>query len=872
MIGLYRLSLRLLPREVREEDGRAIVATLEDQLDATEGVGRRARIVTLAFARLPGAAIGMAMDARTTGGTPTGGGDGMRGMIRTIRQAARALRKAPAFTWATVLLLALGIGAGTAAFSVVDHVLLRPLPYPAPDRLVYMTNGSHSGPTLRRLDSVESFDTWVAAHGGTSNLVRDGAEPLRMNWVEVTPSFFGTFGASPHLGRLLVESDENSRNVGVLTHAAWQRVWGADPAVVGSTIRIDGNPVEVIGVLEADFAVPSVLTGRAPDLLYPMDWTDPLLEQPGYQAHSVAARLAPGMTIEQADLELDRVAADVTAAHADHYADYEEPIDWPLVSLADQTVGPRVARGLGLLLGAVGLLLLVACSNVAHLFLARGLGRTREMSVRRALGASTRALVTQLLAESLVVAAAAAAAGVGLAWLALRGFGRWTDALPRGETVSLDLPVLGFAVLLSIATVVLFGLVPALRSTRRELHDALRTSARSATSSRTVQALRSGLVIGEVAFSLVLVVTAGLLMKSFLEVTSQDFGIEPENVVVVPLSIPEMDGADAYVRLMTDLTDAVRRVPGVEAATWSGELPFENTGGRSCCWATGVQLGDEGEPVRLAGHSVDEDFFRTLGTEIVAGGHFRRGESEPVAVIGERTAIRGWGSAEAAVGRTIGVRGAERRIVGVAEHTLHYGLDQPHDVTAYIPAWQGGFALPWGSIAVKTRGDVDGVRPRLREAIWGVEPQLPIPTITPLESMIDSSTSTRRFGGVLASSFGVVALLLAAGGLYGTLLYTVGEQRRAIGIRIALGAGRGRIEAAVVGRALLLGVGGVVLGLGVSLYLSRFLEAFLFGITPRDGLSLTGAAVVLMAVIGVAAWLPARRAANTDPLDTLRTE
>jgi len=876
VVGLYRTLLRLLPRHIREEDGPAIVETLEDQLDGARSEVERRRIWLRAFVRLPGAALGMARDARSVrgvgNGDPRRGGDGMHGVIRSTRLAVRSLGRAPAFTWAAVLLLALGIGAGTAAFGIVDHVLLRPLPYPQPDRLVYMTNGSHSGPTLRRLGTVDAFDAWVVARDGTSNLVRDDAEPLRLNWVEVTPSFFDVFGARPQEGRLLVAADENAWTVGVLTHDAWQRVWAGDPEVVGRVIRVDGNPVEVVGVLSADFVAPSALTGRAPDLFYPMDWSNASLDRPGYHAHSVAARLAAGTTLDEADADVDDLAAAVMQAHADYYAEYDEPVDWPLVPLADQTVGAGVARGLGLLLGAVTLLLLVACSNVAHLFLARGLGRAREMSVRRALGASTRALVAQLLTESLVVGAAAGLVGVGLAWAALRGFGRWTDALPRGESISLDPPVLLFALLLSLATVVVFGLLPAARVVRRDPQDAMRSGSRGATSSRAVQALRGGLIVGEVAVSLVLVATAGLLVRSFVQVTSRDLGLEPEGVAVVPLSIPPTEEVAEYVGLMTEITDAVRGVPGVESATWSGELPFEYVGGSSCCWATQVELGEESGPVRLAGHSVDHDFFRTFGTEIVAGASFRRGETEPVVILGERTAVRGWGSPERALGQTLDVRGAERRVVGVAEPTLHYGLDQPHDVTAYVPAWQNAFALPWGSIAVRVRGDPAGVQARLREAIWRVAPELPIPTVTTLDAMVAESASTRRFGGVLATSFGVLALLLAAGGLYGTLLYTVGEQRREIGIRLALGAGRARVERAIVGRALLLGGGGVLVGLAVSSYVARFLQAFLYDIAPRDAGTLAGAAAVLLLVTAAAAWLPARRAASTDPLETLKAE
>jgi len=796
----------------------------------------------------------------------------MLGLIRSIRRSTRTLLKAPAFTWAAVLLLALGIGMGTAAFTIVDHVMLRALPYPESDRLVYMTNGAHSGPTMRQLDGVTAFSEWSAASSFDMNLTQTGSDPVRLRAVEVSSSFFSMFGVRPAIGRLLTEADgENPRGVVLISHGAWERIWGLDPSVVGSSIQLDGAPVEVVGVLSEDFVSPRAMTGSNRDLIFPLDWTNPGLENPGYHAHSVVGRLGPGATVENADQQLDQIAADLAVTYPDSYEG--EMGEWPLIPLAEQTVGQEASRGLGLLLGAVGLLLLVACSNVAHLFLARGIGRTQEMAVRRALGASTRQLLTQLTIESAVIGALGGVLGLGLAWSLLRGFARWTTQLPSASAISLDLRVLAFATLLSAATVVLFGLLPALRSIRSGLHDQLRSGSRGASSGRSVRLFRSGLVVGEVGVSLVLVALAGLLVRSFNEVARQDTGFEPENVWMVPLTLPDMETGEEYVQVMSALADEVERVPGVQSATWSGELPFENVGGSSCCWATRFQPPEGAEPFRLAGHSVDEDFFSTFGTELVQGTGWVRGETEPVAIVGERLAVRLWGSAEAALGETISLRGADRRIVGVAEHTLHYGLDQVHDNTAYIPAWQGAFSLPWGSIALRLEpGAEPNVQASVREAIWRVSPDLPITDIRPFESWIDESTSARRFGGTLSTAFGVIALLLAAGGLYGTLLYSVGEQRRAIGIRLALGAGRARIQRSIVQKAIALGGLGVVVGVTATWYLTRFIEGFLFGVEGRDAGTLALAAVVLLATAATAAWVPARRASGTDPLETLRAE
>jgi len=411
----------------------------------------------------------------------------MKDVVRGFGLAVRSLRKAPTFTAATILLMALGVGVVTTVFTIVDHVLFRPLPYPAAERLVYLTNGSHNGPTLERLDAVEVFDSWTATSSVDVNLWRVDGDPLRLSRMETTPAFFTLFAARPQLGRLIVDADRDRVDIAVLTHAFWRDVFGSDPGVVGTTMLIDGEPIEIVGVLSEEFVHPSRLEGQ-PHFYRPLEWSNPGFENPGYHAHSVTARLAAGVSLEQANQRIDRLEAEVAAAHPDYYS--EGPQDWPLVSLHDTTVG-YVRGSLLLLLGAVGLLLLDACVNVAHLFMARSLARTREMAVRRAMGAGTRNLLEQLTTESLVVGLAGGAGGLLIAKLVLTLLRRWTVELPRGADVTIDLRVFLVCFGLSALTALILGLLPAFRSVRGDLQAPLRAGGRGISGGRRKE--RAGL-------------------------------------------------------------------------------------------------------------------------------------------------------------------------------------------------------------------------------------------------------------------------------------------------------------------------------------------------------------------------------------------
>lgn len=878
MEAAFRLALTALPPgPLRSEDREEMALTLRDQLQDASSSWARLRIGLRALLRTPGVIVTEWLDwlgitGPTRGPSTRHEGDGMMGSwLRNLGFAGRSLRKAPTFSVATVLLVALGVGTVVTAFTVVDHVLLRPLPYPASDRLAYLTNGSHNGPTLERLDGVDTFEMWTVTSGSSVNLTRTDGDPLRLLRTETTPEFFTMFGARPHLGRLLVDGDRNDTGIAVVTYPFWRDVMGGDPDVVGTTMTIDGEPIEIGGVLSDDFVHPGYR--GEPDFYRPMDWTNEGLQSPGYHAHTVMARLRPDVSLEQANEQIDRLEADVAAAYPEYYE--EGPQDWPLESLHATTVDD-VRGGLFLLLGAVGLLLLVACANVAHLFMARGLSRASEMSIRRAMGARTWNLIGQLSAESLVVGLLGGAGGLLIAQGALSFFQRWTVDLPRGTAVTMDLRVFAVAIGLSTLTALLFGLVPALRTVGRDVHTGLRTGGRGMSGGRGIQAFRSGLVIFEVAVSLVLVASTGLLMRSFASVTSIDPGIEAEGVWVAPVNVANVDSPEEYRERMEPVRQALESIPGVQSATYSLEVPFQHVGGNRCCWGNRATPPGETEDnsVRLHMHPVTPSYFETFGTELVAGEVWTRATAtaspRPV-VISETLAIRFWGSAEASIGREL-ENGGGSIVVGVVEATRHYGLDQEHDYALYLPMEALPFEAPMATFAVRTAEAGPGLARQIREAIWSEESNLPVPEVASLESWVTDSSATRRFGSFLFAAFGVVALLLAAAGLYGTLLYTVGQRKQELGIRLALGAGRGRIQSDVIRKGVIQAGVGVVVGAGIALWVGGLLEAFLFGISTTDPVALGSAAGVLFVTAVAASWFPAYRAGRTDPLETLKAE
>ena len=501
----------------------------------------------------------------------------------------------------------------------------------------------------------------------------------------------------------------------------------------------------------------------------------------------------------------------------------------------------------------------------------------REMSLRRALGAGTRILLGQLALESLLLGLLGGLVGLGLAHVSLAGFGRWIGELPRGEAITVDLRVLAFSILLAGAIGVAFGLLPALKTIGRDLDlgQQLHESDSASTEGRTTRWIRGGFIVGEVGISLVLVAFAGLLLQSFLAVTARDPGLDPQNVWVTRPNSQGIDETEEYVSRMERVRIALEALPDVEFATYGAEMPFEHVGGGArCCWGQLTARDEGGEEIWTEIHPVAEDFFATFRTKLLAGSVWDReiAALEPRPVVGnEELAIRLFGSAATAVGREV-TSGRERvRISGVAEPTLHYGLDQPVREALYVPVEAVPFPLS-ATFAMRITGTGDGFAARVREAVWSVEPDLPVPNVVPLSTWIDDSSGMRRLESSLSGTFGAIALLLAASGLYGTLLYTASQRRRELGIRMALGASRRRIQSDVLGRGLLLSGVGVALGVPSALLLGRLVQSWLWEVSPSDPATLTGASIILLTTAAVASWLPAYRASRTDPVEVLRAD
>lgn len=889
-VRLYAGLLRLLPPAVHRADGDEMVSTFAAQLTDATRQRERVGVVLRTFGRLPAVIVAEWLDRVLD----VGRGDSRRTRIGAIdrlaqmcRHGARSLARSSAFLWSTVLLLGLGVGAATTVFTLVDHVMLRPLPYPAADRLFKVQNGSHSGPLWRGMQELQSVETWAATSTENVNLTGVG-RPEELRATRVTRDFFALFGARPVVGRLLAGDDFESADRVVLSAGFWERTFGGDPAVVGRTIVVDGQPYVVIGVVDRSFTPPEALVGDRVDLWQAVDWTDPRFDDHGFNVLSVAGRLAPGEALAAARAEInalvEHLAAELPPGTPTFYFDRDGNVsEPPLVRLRDATTGAAVREGLGLLFGAVTLLLLVACTNVAHLSMARGVARMHEMQLRRTLGAPTRVLASQLFVESMMVGLAGTALGVLLAWVGLAAFmALIPEALPRADAVRIDTRVMGFAAAAGAVTALAFGMLPALRLVGRDVGGAFQARGRGISDSRRHARLRAGLVVAEVALSVILVVHAGSLLRAFVRLQTEQLGFRTEGVWTLPLAPKGVETAADWSRRMDAARAALEAVPGVSMATYGMTMPLEFTGGSNCCLRAGLRFPATSVPdMSTDMHVVDADYFTLLELEFLAGRPWSRADarSRPApAVVSEQLAIQVYGSAQAAIDRQFmgpsvdagNVNGFH--ITGVVADNRHYGPDQDYRPAAYIPTATIPFPSGRAHMAVRVEGPTPGLAGRLRDAVWSVEPDLPVPIVRPLTEWAGEATAQARFTAALFATFGVVALLLMAGGLYGTLLYTVGRKRRELGIRLALGDAPSRLEQRVIGRGVATAMIGCLFGAAGAWAAGKILASQVSGLEFGQPATLVGAIAVLLVVTLAASWLPARRAARTDPLEALRAE
>jgi putative ABC transport system permease protein len=803
-------------------------------------------------------------------------------MVPDLRFAFRQLRKSPGFAFVAVLTLALGIGANTAIFTVFDAVLLKPLPFVRPEQLVRIYNTS---PQLDRAPvAPANFLDWqqqnrvfqqLAAYSGNDYTLLGRDVPERLLGARVSAGFFGLFGVEPSLGRTFRdEEDVDGRNqVVILNHAFWETHFGGRRDIVGQTLTLNDKSFTIIGVMPAGFTYPSAEI----EFWTPMAFSpaEKVVRDTNYL--SVIARLRNGLTLERASAQMNLLARQIAQQHPEHAGDQLK-----LVSLTEATVG-EIRPVLWILLGAVSLVLLICCANVANLLLARAAQRQKEIAIRSAIGATRTQLVRQLLIESLLLALLGGVLGCFLAgWgidllLAFK-----PENLPRLDQVRIDWSVLMFTGGISVATGLLFGLVPALQATNPQLNEMLKEGDRSGTSGPARHRVRDLLVISEVALSLVLLVGAGLLIRSFVRLLEVDPGFRPGRVLTVsiPLPVSRYPQPAQEAEFFRRLLERVRELPGVRSAGAVTDVPL--FGGSS----TGFDI--EGRPLAKPNERPMTDFrsaspgyFQTMGIDLIAGRTFTpndQADSPLVAVINETLARRCFGK-ENPIGKRIGLsRPIDwREIVGVVRDVRNYGLTEEVKPECYLPYLQNApdylaGSASWMVMVVRTESDPLGYVGAIKEALQKIDPDQPIASIKPMTAYLAQSVAQRRFNMLLLAIFAGLALLLAAVGIYGVISYSVAQRQREVGIRMALGARPGHVLALIVRQGMRPALIGLVAGIFAAAGLTRFMRSLLFQVSANDPLVFIGVALVLALVAAAACFIPARRAAHLDPVDTLRSE
>ena len=807
-----------------------------------------------------------------------------RGAIRQdLRHAFKALRHSRGFAATAIAILALGIGASAAIFSFVNGVLLRPLPYADPARLVQVWETPPNG--SRNYVSSLNFIDWkdqnrvfdaIAAYGtGPATLVANG-EARQVNSARVSTSYFDVYGARAALGRTFLPEDGKDGRDGslILSHRFWQKQFAGDLSVIGRAISVDGEPCTIVGVMPADSP-------------FNRGWTDvwrPLRFAPGertrdYHWLRAVAKLAPGVTFEQAESNMVAIGAGISQANPAIKKDWSVRLD----RLADQTVGDDLRQSLRILLGAVVLLLLLGCANLANLSLARGTSREREVVVRAALGASRGRIVRQFLAESLMLSIGGGILGAVTGYALMRGLASLLPPLylPREATVTMDWRVLAFCTFAAVMTGLLFGIAPAIHASRVDLSNSMR-GARGSSTDRAGTRLRHALVVGEVAIASLLLAGTGLLGRSFLAMQQVDVARDPDQVIGTWLiagstRFASADDARAYYRRVLERAAAI---PGVTASALTTALPLEGYSDR-------MPFSIAGRPGATGGigfKRVSPGYFATIGLPIVRGralnGGDRRGMPPAIVIneaaraqyfpdrdpIGERLLIQDILPGQRALGPEV-----PWEIVGVVADEHAYGVAEREPWPgAYVPIGQSpsyGLAL-----VLRAPAGMAAVVPSLRAAMKEIDPNQPLGEVRTMADIATAFVAPDRLRTALLTAFAIIALLLAGIGVYGVISYSVAERTREIGIRAALGATRAAILSQVIARVLALALAGVALGLGATLGLGRFLASLLVGVSPRDLPTLAAAAVVLTLTAVVAAWIPARRAATVDPVTALRFE
>jgi putative ABC transport system permease protein len=796
-------------------------------------------------------------------------------LVRDVRYAIRQLFRAPGFTTVALLTLALGIGATTAVFSVVDGVLLRPLPYPEPDALVRV----HEVLPQIGLFSVApaNFFDWrsqnavfdrLAAYTTASETLVGPDGPERIQGMQVSWDLFPTLLTAAAIGTVFTKEEDQpgANRVVMLSHGLWLRRFGGNPGVVGTSVTLSGAPTTIVGVMPADFYFPT----RSTEFWAPIT-LDPANATRGGHFLGVVARMKPGVTVEQAQVHMrtlaERLARQYPADSAGESA--------RVVALQEQVVG-AIRPALLMLFAAVGVVVLIVCANVANLLLVRASVREKEMAIRAALGASQQRLVVQALSESLVLALVGGALGVLLGYLAISPIKTLSaGSVPRVADVGLDGRVLSFAAIASMLTGVLFGMAPAWQATRTGVTAVLKQGGRSSSTSGT-RWVRSGLLVAEVALSIVLLTGAALLLRSFAKVTNVDPGFNSDRVLAFQVSLPAVAYPKDPQRLVfyDALLGGLESQAGVESAGLVQTLPLRGDYRLSFGFPSRPPYPPGQEPSAYY-RSISPHYFEALSIPIVRGRAFSAQDSassEPVAIVDEPFAHT-YFPATNPIGQQVLIgngSGHPSTIVGVVGAVRYTGLDVTAGPTMYAPYAQDVFSTTW--VVVRSKGGPAAVSGTARDVLRRIDASLPAYSMNPLTTIVSDSVGQRRFSMLLLGAFAVVALFLAAVGLYGVVAYTVSLRTREIGLRMAIGARPSDVLRMVVGGGMKLALAGVVLGGSVAVLAARLVQTMLFDVSPSDPVSYALTAAALLVVAAVACYVPARRAMGVDPIVALQTE